>query len=156
MLRVEKEYLNAQLVELPNGDYANTIMKAYFFAVYQNLLYENLSNSADEELRAIAQKSLKEVKYHYTHTETWMRIFAQGTEESRKRIEAALENLWEYTGGLFDEVEEEENLVRTLCSVVFRGVFLGNDLASFCFFYSAEYLGRKYKFRNRDFGIFLF
>ncbi len=102
MLRVEKEYLNAQLVELPNGDYANTIMKAYFFAVYQNLLYENLSNSADEELRAIAQKSLKEVKYHYTHTETWMRIFAQGTEESRKRIEAA---------GLFDEVEEEENLV---------------------------------------------
>ena len=111
MLRVEKEYLNAQLVELPNGDYANTIMKAYFFAVYQNLLYENLSNSADEELRAIAQKSLKEVKYHYTHTETWMRIFAQGTEESRKRIEAALENLWEYTGGLFDEVEEEENLV---------------------------------------------
>ena len=111
MLRVEKEYLNAQLVELPNGDYANTIMKAYFFAVYQNLLYENLSNSADEELRAIAQKSLKEVKYHFTHTETWMRIFAQGTDESRKRIEAALENLWEYTGGLFDEVEEEENLV---------------------------------------------
>lgn len=111
MLRVEKEYLNAQLVELPNGDYAQTILKAYFFAVYQKLLYENLSLSADEDVRAIAQKSLKEVKYHYTHTETWMRIFAQGTEESRKRLETALENLWEYTGGLFDEVEGEAELV---------------------------------------------
>ena len=110
MLRVEKEYLNAQLVELPNGDYANTILKTYFFAVYQNLLYEALSNSADEDVRAVAQKSLKEVRYHYTHTETWMRIFAQGTEESKNRLNAALQNLWEYTGGLFDEVENEAEL----------------------------------------------
>lgn len=110
MKRVEKEYLNAQLVELPNGDYANTIMKAYFFAVYQNVLYEALSQSADEDLKAVATKSLKEVRYHYTHTETWMRVFSQGTEESRTRLENALENLWEYTGGLFDEVEGEENL----------------------------------------------
>lgn len=110
MKRVEKEYLNAQLVELPNGDYANTILKAYFFSVYQNLLYQWLSNSTDEDVRAVAQKSLKEVKYHYTHTETWMRVFANGTEESRTRLENALENLWEYTGGLFDEVEGEENL----------------------------------------------
>jgi len=111
MKRVEKDYLNAQITELPNGDYANTILKAYFFAVYQNILYENLSNSADEDLRAVAVKSLKEVKYHYTHTETWMRVFAGGTEESRTRLENAIENLWEYTGGLFDEVEGEENLV---------------------------------------------
>lgn len=110
MKRVEKEYLNAQLVELPNGDYANTIMKAYFFAVYQNVLYEALSQSADEDLKTLALKPLKEVRYHYTHTETWMRVFANGTEESRTRLENALENLWEYTGGLFDEVEGEENL----------------------------------------------
>lgn len=111
MKRVEKEYLNAQLVELPNGDYAKTILKAYFFAVYQKILYAELSNSADEDVRAIAIKSLKEVKYHYTHTETWMRVFANGTAESRQRLESALQNLWEYTGGLFDEVEGEENLV---------------------------------------------
>ncbi len=111
MLRVEKEYLNAQLVELPNGDYANTILKAYFFALYQKLLYEHLSNSADEDLRAVAQKSLKEVRYHYTHTETWTRVFGNGTEESKTRLKNALENLWEYTGGLFDEVEGEENFV---------------------------------------------
>lgn len=111
MKRVEKDYLNAQLVELPNGDYANTILKAYFFAVYQNVLYEALSNSADEDVKAVALKSLKEVRYHYTHTETWMRVFAQGTEVSRTRLNAALENLWEYTGGLFDEVDDEQNFV---------------------------------------------
>ena len=77
-----------------------TIMKAYFFAVYKNYCIENLSNSADEELRAIAQKSLKEVKYHYTHTETWMRIFAQGTERKPKKNRRLSKNLWEYTGGL--------------------------------------------------------
>lgn len=110
MLRVEKDYLNAQLVEMPNGDYAQTILKTYFFSVYQYLLYESLSYSEDEDLRAIAIKSLKEVKYHYTHTETWMRVFAKGTDESRKRLEQALENLWEYTGGLFDEVENEAHM----------------------------------------------
>lgn len=111
MLRVEKEYLNSQLVEIPNGDYAQTILKTYFFAVYQNLLYSALSESTDEDLKAVAIKSLKEVKYHYTHTETWMRVFANGTEESKTRLQNAIENLWEYSSGLFDEVEGEENLV---------------------------------------------
>ena len=86
MKRVEKEYLNAQLVEMPNGDYAQTILKAYFFAIYQLFLYEALSHSEDEDLKAIGVKSLKEVKYHYTHTETWMRIFANGTDESKQRL----------------------------------------------------------------------
>jgi ring-1,2-phenylacetyl-CoA epoxidase subunit PaaC len=108
MLRVEKEYLNAQLTELPNEDYAQTILKTYFFAVYQKILYTQLSNSSDDDLKAIAIKSLKEVKYHYTHTETWMRIFANGTEESKQRIYKAIDNVWEYTGGLFDEVENEK------------------------------------------------
>jgi ring-1,2-phenylacetyl-CoA epoxidase subunit PaaC len=107
MKRVEKEYLNAQLVELPNEDYAHTILRTYFFAVYQRILYTHLSNSADEDLRAFAVKSLKEVKYHYTHTETWMRVFAGGTQESKDRINIAINNIWEYTGGLFDEVADE-------------------------------------------------
>lgn len=64
MKRVEKEYLNAQLVEMPNGDYAQTILKAYFFAIYQLFLYEALSHSEDEDLKAVGVKSLKEVKYH--------------------------------------------------------------------------------------------
>lgn len=111
-LRYEHEYLNAQLTELPNGDYANTILKVYFFAVYQRILYSKLSESADEQLAAIAQKSLKEVKYHYTHASTWVKVFANGTEESREKLLKALENLWEYTGGLFDHSEGEEDLVK--------------------------------------------
>lgn len=111
MLRVEKEYLNAQLVEMPNGDYAQTILKNYFFAVYQKILYTELCNSTDDDLKAIAIKSLKEVKYHITHTETWLKVFAQGTEESKTRLQNAISNIWEYTGGLFGEVEGESEWV---------------------------------------------
>ena len=93
-LRLEKEYLNCQLSELPNGDYANTLLKVYFFAVYQKILYAELMKSTDEQLSAIAEKSLKEVKYHYTHTSTWIKMFAGGTEESKTRLANAVENLW--------------------------------------------------------------
>lgn len=111
-LRIEKEYLNAQFAEIPNEDYAQTILKVYFFCAYQKLLYTSMSESADEMLSALAQKSLKEVKYHYTHAKTWMNVFANGTTESSKRLEQALENVWEYTGGLFDETEAEDDLYK--------------------------------------------
>src|SRR5690606_38491128 len=110
-LRYEHEYVNAHWVELPNEDYAQTILKVYVFSIYQKLMYEALSNSADEELSAIAQKSLKEVKYHYTHASSWMKIFAQGTEESRERLVKAIENIWEYTKGLFAKTEGEDDLI---------------------------------------------
>ena len=110
-LRYEHEYTNAHWVELPNEDYAQTILKVYVFSLYQKLMYEALSNSVDEELAAIAQKSLKEVKYHYTHASSWMNIFAQGTEESKTRLVNAVDNIWEYTKGLFAKVEGEDELV---------------------------------------------
>ena len=110
-LRFEHEYVNAHWVELPNEDYAQTILKVYVFSVYQKLMYEALSTSGDEELAAIAQKSLKEVRYHYTHSKSWMNIFAQGTEESKTRLLNALENIWEYTKGLFAKVEGEDELI---------------------------------------------
>lgn len=111
-LRLEKEYLNCQLSELQNGDYANTLLKVYFFSVYQKILYEELMKSSDEQIAAIAEKSLKEVKYHYTHTSTWIKMFAGGTEESKMRVKNAVENLWEYTGGMFAETFGEEDLVK--------------------------------------------
>ena len=109
-LRKEKEYLNCQLAEYPNGDYAQIILKVYFFSVYLKLLYEGLMQSTDEQLSALAEKSIKEVRYHYTHSSTWLKVFANGNEESKSRLNAALDNLWEYTGGLFDEVEGEGDL----------------------------------------------
>lgn len=110
-LRYEHEYVNAHWVELPNEDYAQTILKVYVFSVYQKLMYEALSDSAHEQLSALAQKSLKEVKYHYTHASSWMKIFAQGTEESKSRLIKAIENIWEYTKGLFAKVEGEDDLI---------------------------------------------
>ena len=110
-LRYEHEYLNAQLVEFPNGDYAQTILKVYLFTVYYKTLLNQLLHSTDDQLRGLAEKSLKEVRYHYLHTKSWLEIFGNGTEESQKRLQSALENLWEYTGGLFDEVEDESQLV---------------------------------------------
>lgn len=111
-LRYEHEYLNAQLTEFPNGDYAQTILKTYFFAVYQKILFEKLMKSQDSQLAALAEKALKEVKYHYTHTKTWLNVFAKGTYESVNRLGNAVGNLWEYTGGLFDETKDEENLTK--------------------------------------------
>lgn len=110
-LRLEKEYLNCQLSELPNGDYAQTILKVYFYSVFLKHLYEALAKSNDGQLAAIAEKSLKEVKYHYTHTSTWIKMFAGGTEESKFRIQNAVDHLWEYTGGIFAETEGEQQLV---------------------------------------------
>ena len=110
-LRFEHEYLNAQLVEFPNGDYAQTVLKTYFFSVFQLVLYSNLKTSPDTQLAGIAEKSLKEVKYHYTHTKTWLKVFGNGTSESKERLKNALENLWEYSGGLFDLVDGEQDLV---------------------------------------------
>lgn len=111
-LRLEKEYLNCQLSELPNGDYANTILKVYFFSLYQKIVYEALMKSSDEQISAIAEKSLKEVKYHYTHTSTWVKMFAGGTEESKTRLKNAVENLWEYTAGMFAETSGEKDLAK--------------------------------------------
>ena len=111
-LRLEKEYVNCQLSELPNGDYANTLLKVYFFAVYQKHLYTELMKSNDEQIAAIAEKSLKEVKYHYTHASTWIKMFAGGTEESKMRLNTAVENLWEYTGGMFAKTPGEEDLAK--------------------------------------------
>ena len=110
-LRYEHEYVNAHWTELPNEDYAQTILKVYVFSVYQKLMYEALSKSADEELSAIAQKSLKEVRYHYTHAASRMKIFAQGTEESKFRVVKAIEDIWEYTKGLFAKTEGEDDLI---------------------------------------------
>lgn len=110
-LRYEHEYLNAHWVELPNEDYAQTMLKVYVMAVYQKHLYEALANSEDPDLSAIAKKSIKEVNYHYLHASTWMKVFAGGTEESKQRLNGAIERIWEYTKGIFASVEGEDKMM---------------------------------------------
>jgi ring-1,2-phenylacetyl-CoA epoxidase subunit PaaC len=99
--RGEREFRSSQLAEQPNGDYAHTIVRQLAAAVYMFDLYVRLQGSADETLSAVAAKAIKEVDYHRDHTVEWFRRLALGTDESRRRLEVALEHVWPYVGDLF-------------------------------------------------------
>jgi len=100
-LRKEREFKNCLLVEQPNGDWAQTILRQFFFSQYQFLLFEQLQHSNDEQVAAIAEKSLKEVTYHLRWSSEWVIRLGDGTEESNKRMLKAIDELWRYTGELF-------------------------------------------------------
>ena len=100
-LRDVREYKNCLLVEQPNGDWAQTILRQFFFSVYQYGLYQQLLQSTDTTLAAIAEKSLKEVTYHVRWSSEWVIRLGDGTPESHDRLENALEELWMFTGELF-------------------------------------------------------
>jgi ring-1,2-phenylacetyl-CoA epoxidase subunit PaaC len=109
-LRTEREFKNCLLVEQPNGDWAQTILRQFLFSNYQYFLFEELKNNADVQLAAIALKSLKETTYHVRWSSDWVLRLGDGTEESNKRINNALINLWPYTGELFISAEYENDL----------------------------------------------
>lgn len=108
-LRAEHEYHNCTLVELPNGDFAVTVMKNLLFCAYRFHCWQALLQSKDAELAAIAAKGLKETRYHLQHACDWAVRLGDGTSESHARMQAALDQLWPYTAELFatDPVEEE-------------------------------------------------
>jgi ring-1,2-phenylacetyl-CoA epoxidase subunit PaaC len=97
------EFKNHLLVEIPNGDWGQTILKLFFFAVYQQALNQQLLDWDDEQLAAIAEKSLKEISYHVKWSGEWVVRFGDGTSESHKRMLAALDNLWMFTNALFEK-----------------------------------------------------
>jgi ring-1,2-phenylacetyl-CoA epoxidase subunit PaaC len=101
-LRDERRFLNCQLVELPNGDFAFTIARMLVFAVYQHALYSRLMLGGDATLAAIAAKAVKEVDYHRDHATKWTLRLGDGTEESHARMQRALEDLWPYVDELFE------------------------------------------------------
>ena len=107
--RNEREFYNLQLTEQLNGHFGDTIVRHFFFSVYSFLFYSKLSNSKDETLAAIAAKSLKEIKYHLTHSKSWVIRLGDGTEESNKRIQKSLNDLWQFTGEFFemDEIDQK-------------------------------------------------
>src|SRR6185503_7146817 len=106
-LRKEEEFKNCLLVEQPNGDWGQTILRQFFFSQYQHLLFQELQNSKDEQLAAIAEKSLKEVTYHLRWSSEWVIRLGDGTEESHKRMQKAIDELWRYTGEMFEAVSYE-------------------------------------------------
>ncbi|MFB6722666.1 1,2-phenylacetyl-CoA epoxidase subunit PaaC [Kribbella sp. NPDC056345] len=108
--REEREFRNLQLCELPNGDFAHAMARLLYFATYQHLLYDELRGSADETLAGVAGKAVKEVAYHVDHATQWVIRLGDGTAESHRRMQAALDALWPYTAEMF----ESDELVRRL------------------------------------------
>ena len=106
-LRKEEEFKNCLLVEQPKGDWAQTILRQFFFSQYQFLLFQQLQNSKDEQLAAIAEKSLKEVTYHLRWSSEWVIRFGDGTDESHQRMIKAIDELWKYTDELFSATNYE-------------------------------------------------
>ena len=110
--RGEREFTNVLLVEQANGDYARTITRQLFMDVYNLLVYRELTKSKDETLAGIAQKAIKEVTYHLRHSSSWIIRFGDGTEESHKKAQDAVNDLWRFTGELFETDDTENNLVK--------------------------------------------
>jgi ring-1,2-phenylacetyl-CoA epoxidase subunit PaaC len=95
------EFRNCLLVEQPNGDFAFTIARQFLFDVYAVVTLDALSRSASPEIAALAAKSLKEAKYHVRHSGEWLLKLGDGTDESHRRVQRALDELWRFTPELF-------------------------------------------------------
>lgn len=107
-MRAEPHYRNLTLCELPNHDFARTVLRNFLFASFQVRLWEQLLTSRDTELAAIAGKSLKEARYHRQHAGDWVVRLGDGTDESHQRTQQALDYLWPYTAELFAADEADE------------------------------------------------
>jgi len=110
-LRKESDYKNVLLVEQPNQDFAYSIARQFLFDVHHLLVLEDLQNSKDETLSAIAKKSIKEVSYHTRFSSDWIRRLGDGTEESHNRIQTAINDLWIFTNELFYQTEDDKVMV---------------------------------------------
>jgi ring-1,2-phenylacetyl-CoA epoxidase subunit PaaC len=115
-LRDAHEFRNALLVEQPNGDYAYTLTRQYLFDSWHLLLLDALAGSADERIAGIADKARKEVTYHLRRSAGLMVRLGDGTAESHRRMQRALDDLWMYTGELFSA--DEVDMAMQACGVV--------------------------------------
>jgi ring-1,2-phenylacetyl-CoA epoxidase subunit PaaC len=117
--RNERQFTNCLICEQPNGDYAKTILRQAFIDSFDYLLYSQLAKSKDETLAGISAKSLKEITYHKRHSHSWVNRFGNGTQESKTRLQTAMNELWRYTGELFETTEDDLTLVKEGIAVDF-------------------------------------
>ena len=117
MFRSEREFTNLLLVEQPNGDFAHTMVRQFFFDAYQLGLWESLLSSADPTLAAIAGKAIKETRYHLRHSSGWLVRLGAGTSESRRRTRRAVDALWRFVPEMFEEDGISTGLARAGISV---------------------------------------
>jgi ring-1,2-phenylacetyl-CoA epoxidase subunit PaaC len=121
-LRDAIDYRNVLMVELPKGDFAFTIVRQFLFSAAALYQMDALSTSTNADLAGIAAKAAKETRYHVRHAGDWVLKLGDGTEESHRRAQDALNALWRYTGELFlmDEVDIEPRWRETVTDVITR------------------------------------
>jgi ring-1,2-phenylacetyl-CoA epoxidase subunit PaaC len=110
-LRDVRQYRNLLLLEQPNGDFARTMARQFFYAAFADLYWRAMMNSRDATLAAIAAKSEKESAYHIRHCSEWMVRLGDGTDESHRRAQTAVDDLWAYTGEMFEVDDSERGLI---------------------------------------------
>jgi ring-1,2-phenylacetyl-CoA epoxidase subunit PaaC len=108
--RNANQFHNAQFVELPNGDYDFSLMRHFLYDVADQLRFEMLANSSYEPLAKVARKIKGELKYHVFHANTWIVKLGTANEESKARMQTALNDAWNYALGLFEEGDFENDL----------------------------------------------
>jgi ring-1,2-phenylacetyl-CoA epoxidase subunit PaaC len=113
-LRYEHEYCNLLLVEQPNGNFADTVVRQYFYDAFHYLCMDALRHNTDLQLAAIAGKSLKEIAYHRRWSSEWVIRLGDGTEESHAKVQEAVDRLWEYTGEMFRPAPYESEMHMTI------------------------------------------
>lgn len=104
------EYKNLLLVEQPNKDFAHTLVRQFFYDAFGIHYFDALQQSTFLPLAGIAQKSIKELRYHFRHSSQWILRLGDGTDESHQRTQTALNLLWRFTGELFETDEAEKQL----------------------------------------------
>jgi len=110
-LRDVRQYRNLLLVEQPNGDFARTMVRQFFYAAFADPYWRAMMASSDPTLAAIAAKSEKESAYHLRHSSEWIVRLGDGTEESHRRVQDAIDDLWAYTGEMFAVDDSERGLI---------------------------------------------
>ena len=110
-LRDIRQYRNLLLVEQPNGDFARTMVRQFLYAAFADLYWRAMMRSTDVTLAAIAARSEKESAYHVRHSSEWMVRLGDGTGESHRRMQTAIDDLWAYTGEMFAVDDSERGLI---------------------------------------------
>lgn len=107
-MRGEREFCSFLLVEQPNGHFGDTIVRSVLFETYYLAQLEALVACSDTRLAEIAARAVKEIRYHQRHNSQWLVRLGDGTEESHRRVQQSIEDLWRFTGELFagDEVDD--------------------------------------------------
>ncbi len=110
-LRDVRQYRNLLLLEQPNGDFAHTMVRQFFYAAFADLYWRAMMKSSDAMLAAIAAKSEKESAYHLRHSSEWILRLGDGTEESHARAQGAIDDLWAFIGEMFQVDDSERALI---------------------------------------------